>query len=312
VARALVLVVPLLVGLATPALAQSLPPATLGLQVTGPTAPLVPDTGAQTVWLNLTMACSEAARFEGADGAPPRVTLRALADVPSVAVRGNATANLSMTACTSAPTGNATAHVPYVLQASREAPGETPLKVRFTAKVESGNTLPEQSPSSEGAFAFTVAPLLLLTASVPATILQAAPGHSVAYTIELRNLGNTRSVVDFSVDPAADSWIPVAPAQVSLESEAQGGTRTTATVTFVVAMPPGDGWSNKEHVFDLHVRPQSTQDPTATGKEIVIHVLARERGWTFGPLTLATAGAIVLVAAAAAIVGTRLRGRRGA
>ncbi|MES2155707.1 MAG: hypothetical protein V4510_11280 [bacterium] len=191
--------------------------------------------------------------------------------------------------------GDATFHI----QATSDAPGETPVTCTFTAYVDAwgpNNDVPKTDPPSTGSTPVIATYHGLVGATVPVTIDEAGPQKTINYAIHLVNLGNARTFVNFNVVDlhSADGWNPVAPSQTSLESKNQGGTQTTADANFLISTPYKNGWNNKESTFQLKIQPQSTKNPQLIGNEITVNILARVRGiYVPGPDPMLMVGAIL-------------------
>ncbi|MES2155711.1 MAG: hypothetical protein V4510_11300 [bacterium] len=178
----------------------------------------------------------------------------------------------------------------FRVQATSDAPGETPVNCTFTAYVDQWglDNAVDRTDLAIDSEPVIVAYRGAVGATVPSTIAEAGPRKTIDYAIQLNNLGNSRTFVNFNVvdSHSADGWNPVAPSQTSLESKKQGGTQTTAETHFLISTPYKNGWNNKESTFQLKVWPQSTKDPALTGDEITVNILARVRG-CYGPTCVA-------------------------
>ncbi len=192
----------------------------------------------------------------------------------------------------------------FNVQVTQDAPGETPILCSFKGKVLAafGNQVPETSTAT-GTINVFAKYLGLISANIPTTIKQAGPQKQIRYDIELTNLGNARSNIDFQLgsDPSG-GWNPVPPTQIVMESPAQGGTETSKTVGFLVSTPFKNGWNNQETTFQLRITPISTKDPEQVGQTVAVNVLARVRG-----VYVPTLEPVVLLGA---VVGAALMARR--
>lgn len=196
----------------------------------------------------------------------------------------------------------------FTVQASQDAPGETAINCKFVAKVAGTQVV--------GAAQMSVPVILhvayrgLLSANVPTTIAQNGPQKNIQYTIDINNLGNSESNVNFVITDKdtkqKDGWQPIEPAPIILTSANKGGTTNSATVNFVISTPYKNGWNNKETTFQLTIQPLSTKDTSDQGKgtPISVSMLARVRGvYVPGP----DVSLVMLVAVGAALLARMAR-----
>lgn len=169
--------------------------------------------------------------------------------------------------------------VKFDVVATQQAPGETPVSCTFKAKANQLGSQVKQSDESSTTATVQIAYLGLISANVQGTIKEAAPQKKVTYDIEISNLGNARSFIQFNLlSETPKGWEPVTPTEIVLQSEAQGGTDTSKVVGFTVSMPFKNGWNNDDTTFQLQLTPTSTQDTEVQGQSLTINVLARVRG----------------------------------
>ncbi|MES2155710.1 MAG: hypothetical protein V4510_11295 [bacterium] len=169
----------------------------------------------------------------------------------------------------------------FHIQATSDAPGETPIKCTFTAYVDAwgaNNEIPATAPATLLG-TVEVAYHGLIDVTAPVTVAQAGPQKTISYAIHVTNLGNSRTFVEFRVvdSHVADGWNAVAPREIVLESKNQGGTTTSSMVDFVVATPYHEGSNVGQQIFQLTVSAQSTKDPALVGNERTVNVLAMVR-----------------------------------
>lgn len=194
----------------------------------------------------------------------------------------------------------------FNILASSDAPGETPITCTFTGKVLAAGAIP-QTASSSGSVPIKVAYRGLITATVPLTIQQAGPQKQITYAIQVSNVGNSESTINFRLEgDVPEGWQPIVPSPIILTSPNKGGTENSKEVSFVISTPYKNGWNNKETRFVMTIEPVSTKDTSETGKgqAIQVQVLSRVRGiYVPGPEPALAALAIV----ATALVARKLR-----
>lgn len=171
---------------------------------------------------------------------------------------------------------------PFSVSASDKAPGETDIQCTWKGKVLA-NGLPQFEETAEQTITATVKVKFfgLLSASVPATIQEGGPQKEITYDIQLTNLGNSLTNVQFELANAETvpaGWSPVAPTPIIMQSQQQGGTEYTAKVPFTIQTPHSNGWNNDETTFQLKITPSSVNNPEDKGNVIAVNVLARVRG----------------------------------
>lgn len=193
----------------------------------------------------------------------------------------------------------------FSISATQAAPGETDIKCTFKAKVIAlqGNAYADTDESTTSLLV-KVKFLGLLTANVPNTIVEAGPQKEIRYEIELTNLGNALTNVNFNlIGDTASGWSPVPPTPIIMQSQQQGGTEFTKKVNFLIQTPHKNGWNNDEKTFQLKIQPSSTKDAEQKGNEIAVNVLARVRGiYVPGPEPMLLLGAILGTALVARMV----------
>ncbi|MCA1811997.1 MAG: hypothetical protein LC623_08315 [Halobacteriales archaeon] len=168
----------------------------------------------------------------------------------------------------------------FSISATQLAPGETDIKCSFTAKVTAlQNNAYSDTDEQSTSLLVKVKFLGLLTANVPNTIVEAGPQKEIRYEIELTNLGNSLTNVNFNLaGETPEGWSPVPPTPIIMQSQQQGGTEFAKKVNFLIQTPHKNGWNNDEKTFQLKIQPSSTKDPDQKGNEIAVNVLARVRG----------------------------------
>lgn len=184
----------------------------------------------------------------------------------------------------------------FILSISQAAPGETDILCTFKAKVSAvvGTQIPETDEAT--ATLLVKAKFLgLLTANVGATIQEGGPQKEIRYEIDLTNLGNALTNVNFALKTeTAAGWSPVPPTPIIMQSQQQGGTEFTKKVNFLIQTPHKNGWNNDETTFQLEITPSSTKDPDLKGNPIAVNVLARVRGiYVPGPEPILMIGAFL-------------------
>lgn len=251
--------------------------------MTGSTEPLAangPPQPAVFHWVYSFRETTTAALATGSGGTDIRFTPGPACDVPGVIVTGPSSVHVAFTGPGAAPPTAYEGEVTFMVAAGQEAPGETSITCVVHAEAEPVNGQISGAKAAPALFSITVRYMGLVASNVPVTVGEAGPQEQVSFAIDLVNLGNARTTLDFEVvgGNASGGWNPVAPTQVLLESAAQGGAETKTTVHFVVHTPYREGWNNEEATFQLRITPISTLSPDQQGDAIVVNFLARVRG----------------------------------
>jgi hypothetical protein len=152
--------------------------------------------------------------------------------------------------------------VPFTFEvaATRQAPGETEIKISLEASLQAGVDTVPVAPA-QGSVALVVEPFFLCRVESDRSV--AGPGSGPAnFTVTVLNLGNVRTNVNPQTTWAdgADTR-PTSPPPFVLESATQGGNETGHTLTFEV---PRDG-GEAERELILNMTGASTKDPSKTG-----------------------------------------------
>jgi hypothetical protein len=296
----------LLTAIAPTASAQLNKPSFTINSVTVDKNPMAPDIETGTVSVAWTYSFTQVATSVGGAVTP---TVQIKWTQPSCDKSGTAIAGSLVQIITLDNTGqkqSASGTATFTLSLSQAAPGETDILCTFKGKVSPvvGTQIPE-SDEATGTLLVKAKFLGLLTANVPTTIQEAGPQKEIRYEIELTNLGNALTNVDFTlIGNAAAGWSPVPPTPIIMQSQQQGGTEFTKKVNFLIQTPHKNGWNNDETTFQLRITPSSTKDPDLKGNPVAVNVLSRVRGiYVPGPEP------ILLVAALAgtALVARMLR-----
>ncbi len=187
----------------------------------------------------------------------------------------------------------------FTVSISSQAPGETDIKCTFKgqvgAVVGAGSAIPPSNQVVQGVLVKGKF-LGLLSASVPTgTILEGGPQKEVRYDIDITNLGNSLTTIQFDLKSSVpEGWKTVPPLAITLQSTQQGGTQVNQKVAFLIQTPHKNGWNNDETTFQLEMTPHSTKDIEIKGTPVQVNVLTRVRGiYVPGPEPLLLVGAIV-------------------
>jgi hypothetical protein len=203
-------------------------------------------------------------------------------DNPNILITGSFSELVTVSAPTGATQATATGPSKFTVTVNQDAPGETQVGCEITGTPGALSTQgATAAAASSGKFTVAADYLGLISVNVPKTIKQAGPQKEITYDIEISNLGNARSNIDFALDgETASGWRPVVPGRITLHSLAQGGTETSKTVGFTISTPFKNGWNNKDTTFVLKVTPSSTKDdsPEGQGSPVTMTMLARVRG----------------------------------
>lgn len=166
----------------------------------------------------------------------------------------------------------------FTVAASSLAPGEVQILCSFTGHVNAGATVSSTAPAT-GSVPVTVRYRGLVSATAPVTILQATPGVELPVKIQVQNLGNSDSAVDFSLrDGIPADWRVVVPPQVILTSPNNGGTANGKDLQLELVAPA----HANQQTFQVLIQPHSTKDSTDLGKgqPIALTFLVRVRDCT--------------------------------
>lgn len=143
------------------------------------------------------------------------------------------------------------------LMADANVPGETALPVRLVAELETSDVLTPDPVTHD--LTIEAKAFLVCHVMAPAAVKTASPGLPVHFDLTVRNQGNTRANIQFALSEADPSGGSQAPSQITLESAAQGGTRTQQTVQATLHAPPDEG---SERAYRIDATAASTKDPT--------------------------------------------------
>lgn len=261
----------------------SFPPSlTLDTPVISPNAPIQPDLGRAQITIDWTYTFRQA--FTELSGVTTTSTTlvwqQPTCTNTNVIITGSLAQTIVIRSGAAAPETSIPGSSTFNVEVTQQAPGETPIRCDFRAQVEPvlGTQIPEsnEAPASINVYG---AYLGLISVNVPSTIKQAGPQKQIRYELEITNLGNAQSNLQFALaNEPSGGWNPIPPTQQVLQSAQQGGTETSKTIYFLVSTPFKNGWNNKDTTFQLTITPTSTKNPDDTGQPVSVNVLARVRG----------------------------------
>ena len=171
------------------------------------------------------------------------------------------------------------------------APGESPIDVRFGARL-TGDQVRDEGPEAQAVAQVVVAYRGLIDVTVPAKIVHVDDAGDA--TLRVENLGNSMTHVRFEVIDGSAA----PPGPLVLGSTAQGATETAKNVTLHFAGP--GMWS--QEVVRLRVSPESAK-AALQGPPVELSILFRNQD----PLARATPGpAMPLLLVGLALLSRRL------
>jgi hypothetical protein len=123
---------------------------------------------------------------------------------------------------------------------------------------------------------------------------QIGPMDTATFPIEIKNLGNARTVVNLNVVSVPKDWVAIVTSQITLEE----GTGSTGTAYLVVKPPKGFGYHDDQQTIMVSLQPAQADRQTNVGVTTYQTVLVQSRGFStpgFEAIWFIGALAIVMV-----------------
>ena len=155
------------------------------------------------------------------------------------------------------------------------------IKVKMKAHKIPGILYEIGGLTSYGDVSFTPGYLPIISVSTPkGNFQEISPGETANFDIEIENLGNAKTVVDFRILDMPKDWSPNMQSRVTLGAGALGDNPTT-TVQLVVQPPYGFGYHNERQTIRVEITPSffgKPGDPDVTGLPQVENFVIQSRG----------------------------------
>ncbi len=241
--------------------------------------------------------------------APATVWTRAsVVDGPdAIGIETAAVTNDTAEACDEG-NGTLTVGLPVEVAVTRDAPAFEPVTATLEIRVQENHTdgtTTDLDPVDAEIMA-TPGYLNLYNVRLERKSAQAEPQTSVTYPIVIENFSNGPTRFEFNIanpDSLPQGFQPIPPSPVILESNATGGSTTSATVRLSVHTPFYNGYVDEEAAIQVRVDSFYAENTTYEGESTHLSTLTQVRGFHVpGP------GLLALVAlGAAGVIAHRFR-----
>jgi len=157
-----------------------------------------------------------------------------------------------------------------------EAParGEVKIKVRMHSDIVPGLLFQINEKTDTGEISFTPDYLPIISVTPQGNFLEISPGEVARFDIEIENLGNAKTVVDFTILDFPKDWSPNI---ISSTTVTENGK---TTVQLIVQPPYGFGYHNVRETIQIKIVPSYFGDATFTGREYTETFTIQSRGFS--------------------------------
>lgn len=261
---------------ATPALGDHVPPS---LEVSDETIaePVKPLGDPAKPWLDVSVPCQDDERATVFTQATPREAPE-FVDVESASVE-----NRSTEVCHDA---NDTLEVglPVEIGLTQKAPAFQPTTVGFDVHVQKNHTNGTTSELGPVQANVTLTPgyFNLFNARLETKIAEAGPDEAVTFPLTIENFSNGPTEFTFRLtneEAIPEGFEPVVPSKIVLESNATGGTKTSATVKVQVFTPYHNGYVSEIGALQLTVDSAYAPDPSIEGSSAQVSTMTKVNGF---------------------------------
>jgi len=163
------------------------------------------------------------------------------------------------------------------------ARAEVTIKVKMHARSIPGILFEVTEATSYGDVSFTPGYLPIISVTtVTGNFKEISPGQTATFDIELENLGNAKTVVDFRILDIPKDWSPNIQSRVTLGAGVLGEDPKT-TVQLVIQPPYGFGYHNDRETIRVEITPSYYGDPGApdvTGLPQIETFTVQSRGFS--------------------------------
>jgi hypothetical protein len=182
------------------------------------------------------------------------------------------------TLTTTVSTEEKTFTVRVVIRVDETAPayGAGSIKIEATvAKI--GLLIPVAGFSQVFTIDFTPSFLPMISATMPkGNSITIGPMDTAQFPIEVTNMGNARTTVQFKVDGVPKDWVAVVTDQITLD-EGQG---STGTAYLNIKPPKGFGYHNEDQSIIVTMIPARAENLRDTGPVQTVTVIVESRGFS--------------------------------
>jgi len=167
---------------------------------------------------------------------------------------------------------NATLRISF----KEEAPamGEVKIKIRMHADMIPGLLFQINEATFIGEIAFMPAYLPIISVTPQGNFLEISPGEVARFDIEIENLGNAKTVVDFTILNFPKDWSPNIISSTTITEDGK------TTIQLLVQPPYGFGYHNERETVQIKIVPSYFADATLIGREYVETFTIQSRGFS--------------------------------
>lgn len=162
------------------------------------------------------------------------------------------------------------------------ARAEVTIRVKMHARAIPGVLFEVQEVISYADVSFTPGYLPIISVSPKGNFQEISPGEIATFDIEIENLGNAKTVVDFKILDIPEEWSPNIQSRVTLGAGVLGED-PKSTVQLVIQPPYGFGYHNDRETIRVEITPSyygDPGDPEVTGMPQIETFTVQSRGFS--------------------------------
>ncbi len=154
------------------------------------------------------------------------------------------------------------------------ARGEVKIKIRMHADMVPGLLFQINEATYIGEISFTPDYLPIISVTPQGNFQEISPGEVARFDIEIENLGNAKTVVDFTILNFPKDWSPNIISSTTITEDGK------TTIQLLVQPPYGFGYHNERETVQIKIVPSYFGDAKLTGREYTETFTIQSRGFS--------------------------------
>jgi hypothetical protein len=167
---------------------------------------------------------------------------------------------------------NATLKISFLEDAP--AMGDVKIRVKMESERVPGLLFHINEKTAIGEISFTPNYLPIISVKPLGNFQEISPGEVARFDIEIENMGNAKTVVDFTILTNPEGWSP------NIISSTTISENTKTTVQLLVQPPYGFGYHNDREQVQIKIIPSYFADPLLKGREYTETFTIQSRGFS--------------------------------
>ena len=154
------------------------------------------------------------------------------------------------------------------------ARGEVKIKIKMQSDMIPGLLFQTNEATYIGEVAFTPDYLPIISVTPQGNFKEISPGEVAKFDIDIENLGNAKTVIDFTILDFPKGWSPNIISSTTITENGK------STVQLLVQPPYGFGYHNERETVQIKIVPSYFGDAKLTGREYVETFTIQSRGFS--------------------------------